>query len=150
MKGSYTTTRTRADGRYFVAGLEGKEFILANEKGFYRTGKQILSQSLKLESGTGATTSTQIIVLRDDEIDSRLSQIAQSNPNSLILLTGNLRIDSPDSVKSEQKADRLATLSLSGSTVKLDHHPLNQAAKDLVEQYATGQLSARIITPNPL
>lgn len=150
VKGSFTTTRTRADGRYFVAGLDRKEFILANEKGFYRTDKQILAQSVKLEPGTSATTSTQVILFRDDEIDSKLSQMAQDNPNSLILLTGNLRIDSPDSVQHEQKADRLATLSLSGSTVKLDHHPLNQAAKDLAEQYATGQLSARIITPNPL
>lgn len=150
IKGSFTTTRTRADGRYFVAGLDGKEFILVNEKGFYRTEKQILTQSVKLDSGTSATTSTQVILFRDDEIDSKLSQVAQSHPNSLILLTGNLRIDSPDSVQHEQKADRLATLSLSGSTVKLDHHPLNQAAKDLAEQYATGQLSIRIITPNPL
>jgi inner membrane protein len=150
VKGSFSTTRTRADGRYFVAGLEGKEFILANEKGFYRTGKQILSQSVKLDSGAKAKTSIQVVILRDDEIDSKLSQIAQSNPNSLILLTGNLRIDSPDSVQVEQKTDRLPTLSLSGSTVRLDHHPLNQAAKDLAEQYATGQLSARIITPNPL
>ncbi len=150
VQGDFSTSRTRADGRYFVAGLDGKEFILVNEKGFYRTEKQILSKSLKLEPGTGATTSTQVVVFRDDEIDSKLSQIAQSNPNSLILLTGNLRIDSPDSVVSEQKADRLPTLSLSGSTVKLDHHPLNQAAKDLAEQYATGQVTARIISPNPL
>ena len=150
VKGSFMTSRTRADGRYFVAGLDGKEFILANEKGFFRTGKQLLTESVKLEPGTSATTSTQVVVFRDDEIDSRLSQIGRDNPNSLILLSGDLRIDSPDSVQIEQKADRLPTLSLSGSTVRLDHHPLTQAAKDLVEQYATGQLSARIITPNPL
>ena len=150
VKGVSASARSRIDGKYFIAGIEAKNFILVNEKGLFRTGKNILTERLIASQGAPATTSTQVIVFKDEEIDSRLLTIAQSNPNSLILLSGDLRIDSPDSVQPEQKPDFLAILELTGNRAKLDYAPIDQVRKALSEQYGTGNLNLKIITPRPL
>jgi inner membrane protein len=150
VKGIWTSDRTRADGKYFVIANEGKDFIVTDGKGaFYKTGQQILSDRITATIGNPATTQLQTISFMDEEIAPKLQEIAASQPNALILLSGSIVVDVPENVRIPIEANRLQTAKLVDKTVTLTFHPIEAALLQLGEQYVTGTLTVKVISPRP-
>ncbi len=54
--GYWASDRSPADGKYLILGLEGKEFIVTDGKGIYKTGEQIITSKVTTTVGEAATT----------------------------------------------------------------------------------------------
>ncbi len=56
IKGYWASDRTPADGKYLIIGNEGKEFIVTDGQGVYKTGEQIITSKVTTEVGEAART----------------------------------------------------------------------------------------------
>lgn len=65
IKGVWRCDRTPADGGYLIIGNEGKEFIITDGKGVYKTGAQIITFKVSTEVGEAATTEIRNIRFND-------------------------------------------------------------------------------------
>lgn len=150
VKGIWASDRTRADGKYFVVANEGDSFIVADGKGgFLKTGQQILTERITATIGNPATTQLQTISFMDEEIVPKLQEVAASQPNALILLGGSIVVDMPENVRIAIDANRLQTAKLVDKTVTMTFHPIESALQHLGEQYVTGTLMVKVISPRP-
>jgi inner membrane protein len=149
VKGIWSSDRTRADGRYFVVANEGDHFVLLDSKGIYKTGQQILAEKISPTVGSPATTQIQSISLTDEPVAQKLAEVAVSYPNSLILVSGAIAIDLPENVRLPVIPNRLTTAQMAGSTVNLNFHPIEPLQAELSEQYGTGTLTLKVISPRP-
>lgn len=149
VEGVWASDRRSANGRYWVIAAEGSEFVLADRSGIYKTGQQIITTKLVTNSGDRATTQTQSLTFNDEEVLPRLQAIGQQFPSAAVYLSGELAIDMPESIQPTASAHQLQTLALTGSTVKLNYHPLERALL-LRDQYGTGTLEVKIISPKPI
>jgi inner membrane protein len=148
--GTWAADRTRADGKYFAIANEGKEFIVTDGKGaFYKTGQQILSDRITAAIGNPATTQLQTVSFMDEEIAPKLQEIVASQPNALILLSGSIVVDLPENVRIPVEANRFQTAKVADKTVTLTFHPIELALQQLGEQYVTGTLTVKVISPRP-
>lgn len=151
ISGSFALDRSRADGRYFVLGADGSEFIVTDGKAIYRTGENILVNRLTTVKTDGAKVSINTINL-EDERSTKLALIDQSN--SAVVVSGSLTVDYPDEIAiptgiaSDPKQFRF--VSLSGSNVVFNHCPLNIALQLLDKQYIKGTITVKSISPLPL
>jgi inner membrane protein len=65
---------TSADGKYLIIGNEGKEFIVTDGKGVYKTGEQIITSKVSTEVGEAATTEVRSISFNDESaVSAKLS-----------------------------------------------------------------------------
>lgn len=149
IKGVWAADRTRADGRYFILGTEGSEFIVMNGKGIYKTGVQIISEHLSTAIGSPATAQTLNLTFSDEEATAQLQPLVSSYPNATIYLSGSVAVDMPEEIKLVSLPNQFQTASLVGSTLNLTLHPSEQALLQLKEQYAIGTLTVRVIQPKP-
>lgn len=150
VKGIWASDRTRADGKYFIVANEGDSFIVTDGKGgFFKTGQQILTERITATIGNSATTQLQTISFMDEEIAPKLQEIAASQPNALILLSGSIVVDMPENVRIAIDANRLQTAKLVDKTVTMTFHPIESALQHLGEQYVTGTLMVKVISPRP-
>lgn len=148
VKGIWASDRTRADGKYFVVANEGDSFIMTDGKGgFLKTGQQILTERITATIGNPATTHLQTISFMDEEIAPKLQEISASQPNALILLSGSIVVDLPENVRIAIEANRLQTAKLIDKTVTMTFHPIELALQHLSEQYVTGALTVKVISP---
>ena len=148
IQGTWAADRTRADGKYFVIANEGKDFIVTDGKGaFYKTGQQILSDRITATIGNPAKTQLQTISFMDEEIAPKLQEIAASQPNALILLSGSIVVDVPENVRIPIEANRFQTAKVADKTVTLTFHPVEATLQQLGEQYVTGTLTVKVISP---
>jgi inner membrane protein len=151
VKGIWTADRTRADGKYFILANEGKSFILSDNKGgVYKSEQQILIERMSASLGNPAITQLTTVTFTDEEITPKLSELAASQPNALILLSGSLAVDLPENVKIPIVANQLQTAKLLDKTVTLTFHSIEATLQQLAEQYVTGTLTAKVISPRPL
>lgn len=58
-------------------------------------------------------------------------------------------MDFPEDVKLPTLANGYESISLSGSTVKMDYESIEEAIAILRGQYAVGTLTAKIVQPRP-
>ena len=150
IKGIWAADRTRADGKYFVVANEGDSFIVTDGKGsFYKTGQQILTERVSATIGNPATTQITTLTFTDEEITPKLQEIAASQPNALILLSGTLTVDLPENIRVPVMANQFITAKQADKTITLTFHPIEQALQQLSEQYVTGTLTAKVIAPRP-
>lgn len=63
IKGVWASDRRKADGKYWVVGTEGSEFIVSNGEGIYKTGQQILTTRFLLASVMMLLLKLRILVL---------------------------------------------------------------------------------------
>jgi inner membrane protein len=56
IQGVRSSDRSPANGRYFILGTEGSEFVVTDGKGVYKTNEQIIISKLTTEVGEAATT----------------------------------------------------------------------------------------------
>ena len=99
IKGYWTSDRTSADGRYLILGNEGKEFIVSDSKGIYKTNEQIVVERLTTDIGEAATTEIRNLTFNDEDAIPTLKQLQQNYPNSEVLISGNLTVDFPEDIQ---------------------------------------------------
>ncbi len=145
VEGVWSSDRSRADGRYPIVASEGSEFVLQTPQGLAKTGAQMIATKISIEVGPPATTQTQTLVLNDEDVTRRLQAMQQQFPNAAIYLTGELTIDMPEAVQPLNQA--FPVLELSGSTVKLSYCPIETALLQLYDQYGTGTLTVKLVSP---
>jgi inner membrane protein len=149
VSGIWAGDRTRVDGKYYVVAVEGSEFVVSDGKGLYQTGKQILADRVTPTLGSPATTQVLSLAFNDEEVAPKLQEAMMAHPGALILLTGQMAIDVPERVQFPMIPNQLQTAALSGSTAVLNHHPIEQTIQQLTDQYGTGTLTLKVISPRP-
>lgn len=149
VRGVWASDRTRADGRYFIVANEGEQFILMDSKGIYKTGQQILTERITPVVGSAATTQIQTVSLTDEPVAQKLGEIVASQPNALILVSGAVAIDLPENVRLPVVPNRFVSAQMSGSTVNYTFHPVEQVLGEMAEQYGTGTLTLKVMSPRP-
>ena len=145
VQGVWASDRTPADGRYLILGTAGSEFIVSDGQGLYRTGEQIIVDRLTTEVGEAAATTVQTLNFSDEDAVAKVREVAVAYPDASIYLSGSITVDFPEEISIPIQPDRYATMSLSGETVTLEFHPLDQAVLQLQDQYAVGTLEVRIV-----
>lgn len=63
---------------------------MSDAKGVYKTGQQIITERVAATIGNPATTQIQTVSFNDEEVVPKLSEIAASYPNALVLLSGSI------------------------------------------------------------
>lgn len=82
-----------------------------------QTGQQILTERIAATIGNSATTQLLTVSFMGEEITPKLQEIAASQPNALILLSGSM--DMPENVRIPIEANRLQTAKVMDKTVRL-------------------------------
>ncbi len=145
IKGYWASDRTSADGRYLIIGNEGKEFIVSNGKGVYKTGAQIITNKVTTAVGETATTEIRNIRFNDEDAIAPLQQLKRNYPDSDIFVSGNLTVDFPEDIQIPLKKNNYVTASINGTTLKISYCPLDDAIALLREQYAVGNVEIKLV-----
>ncbi len=145
--GYWASDRSNADGKYLILGLEGKEFIVTDGKGIYKTGEQIITSKVTTSVGEAATTEIRNLTFNDEDAVASLLELQQAYPNADIYMNGELAIDFPEDVKIPLQPNQMVTASISGSRVKFSYCRLENAIALLKDQYAVGTVEVRIVKP---
>lgn len=145
IKGVWADDRSNADGRYRILGIEGKEFIVTDGSGIYKTGTQLVISRLTTAPGGAVSQQTQTITLNDEDLAPRLQALLMENAGSKVYLSGSITVDFPETVANSQSARQLQTLTINGESASLTYHSLELAIAQLNDQWATGTITALIL-----
>ncbi len=74
--GYWASDRTPADGKYLIIGNEGKEFIVTDGKGVYKTGAQIITSKVTTTVGEAATTEIRNLSFNDEDAVAPLEEFS--------------------------------------------------------------------------
>ena len=143
--GYWTSDRTPADGKYLIIGNEGKEFIVTDGQGIYKTNQELIVERLTTSTGEAATTQIRNLTFNDEDAIPALSNLQQNYPNSDVFISGNLTVDFPEDIQIPFTKNNYATASLSGSKLAFSYCPLDRAIALLKEQYAVGTVEVKLI-----
>ena len=145
IKGVWRRDRTSADGRYWILGNEGKEFIVSDGQGIYRTNEQIVVEKLNTSVGEAARTEIRNITFNDEDAVPQLLELQQAYSGADIYINGELTVDFPEDVRIPIEPNQMATAVLSGNRIKFSYCSLDKAIALLREQYAVGNVEIRIV-----
>ncbi len=143
--GYWASDRTSANGKYLIIGNEGKEFIVTDGQGVYKTGAQIITSKVTTEVGEAARTEIRNLTFNDEDAIAPLSELQNAYPGADIYINGELTVDFPEDVKIPIESNQMATAVLSGSSIKFNYCGLERAIALLNGQYAVGNLEIRIV-----
>ena len=143
--GYWTSDRTTADGKYLILGNEGREFIVTDGQGVYKTGKQIITSKVTTEVGEVARTEIRNLTFNDEDATPALEQLQQAYPGADIYINGELTVDFPEDVRIPLEPNQMATAVLSGNRIKFSYCRLDKAIAILNEQYAVGTIEVKIV-----
>lgn len=143
VSGTFASDSSSADGKYFKVAALGSEFVLMNKMGVFKTGTNIIAS--RLTSSVGAPASSSVQTLEFDEEEFAVTPM----DNALVLLTGTLTVDEPQSIKIGTNPKQLEIAQLTGDKITFNYCPLEIAIKLLNGQYITGSLEAKIFSPKP-
>ncbi len=158
IKGYWASDRTSADGKYLIIGNEGKEFVVTDGKGVYKTGEQIITSKVTTTVGEAARTEIRNLTFNDEDAIAPLEELRRAYPDADIFLNGELTVDFPEDVKVPIEPNQMATAALSGNRIKFSYCSLDRAigfasAQSAIallkEQYAVGTLEVRIVQSKP-
>ena len=125
--GYWTSDRTNADGKYLIIGNEGKEFVVTDGKGVYKTGEQIITSKVITTVGEAATTEIRNLTFNDEDAIAPLEELQQAYPGADIYINGELTVDFPEDVRIPIEPNQMATAALSGSRIKFSYCGLSRA-----------------------
>ncbi|MEL6931332.1 MAG: metal-dependent hydrolase [Cyanobacteria bacterium J06600_6] len=145
IKGVWRRDRTSADGRYSILGNEGKEFIVSDSKGIYKTNEQIVVERLTTNIGEAAVTEIRNLTFNDEDAIAELEQLQRAYPGADIYINGELTIDFPEDVRIPIEPNQMATAVLSGNRIKFNYCSLSRAIALMRGQYAIGSVEVRIV-----
>ncbi len=126
-KGSGGANRQNADGKYLIIGNEGKEFIVTDGSGVYKTGEQIITSKVTTTVGEAATTEIRNLTFNDEDAVAPLEELRTAYPDAEIYLNGELTVDFPEDVKIPLQPNQMVTASVVGSRVKFSYCGLGDA-----------------------
>lgn len=150
MSGVMAGDRTPIDRRFFVVDQSGpNRFVIQDDQGIYETEVQIMPSRMRVEPGETATVREEAIVLNDEPLLDRLITLYESNPNSAIYLSGNMTVDAPEEISPPLTPNQLQTIIKSGNQIQLHYADIVTLGRMSDNQWATGQIVARIFTPPP-
>lgn len=151
VEGIFIADSSSANGKYFIISQVGNEFVLLSRSGIYQTGLTHQIDASKLTTEVGIPAQQQVLPLSfaEEEILPKLVSIAQSHPSALILISGELTIDSPEEVSIAPKPGQLEVAKLSANQVVFNYCPLSQIINKLILQFGNGNIELKIITPAP-
>ena len=149
IKGVWRRDRTNADGRYWILDNQGKEFIVSDGQGIYRTGEQIVVERLTTEVGGVSRVNVSNITFNDEDAIASLENLKNSYPDAALFLNGQLSVDFPEDVRLPIEPKQMQKASLSGNSLKLNYCPIDMAIALLNGQYAIGTIEVKIISPKP-
>ena len=147
--GYWASDRTPADGKYLIIGNEGKEFVVTDGKGVYKTGQQIITSKVTTEVGEAALTEIRNITFNDEDAIAALEELRTAYPDAEIYLNGELTVDFPEDVRIPLEPNQMATAVLSGNRIKFEYCGLSRAYAYLKEQYAVGTVEVKVVQPRP-
>ncbi len=75
IKGVRASDRSPANGRYFILGTSGSEFVVTDGQGIYKTNEQIITSKLTTKVGEAATTQVRTISFNDEDAIAPLQQL---------------------------------------------------------------------------
>ncbi|MEM8723126.1 MAG: metal-dependent hydrolase [Cyanobacteria bacterium P01_G01_bin.39] len=145
IKGVWRRDRTNADGRYTILGNEGKEFIVSDGQGIYKTNEQIVVERLTTDIGEAATTEIRNLTFNDEDAIAQLEQLQRAYPGADIYINGELTVDFPEDVRIPIEPNQMATAALSGNRIKFSYCSLDKAIVLLNGQYAIGAIELKIM-----
>lgn len=79
----------------------------------------------------------------------RQNILVKAYPSAVIYLSGAMTIDIPEDMELPYDPQQFATVTLTGTTMTMNHHPIEQAILEISEQWGMGNLEAKIIIPKP-
>jgi hypothetical protein len=68
---------------------------------------------------------------------------------ALILVSGSIAIDLPENARLSMIPNQFISAQMAGNSVNYSHHPIEQVLGELAEQYGTGTLTLKVISPRP-
>jgi len=151
VEGSFLADSSNASGKYFILSQTGNEFILMNRSGIYQTGMgaQITAKRINTEVGQASLRQILPLAFAEEEILPKLLAIAEAHPKALILLTGQVTIDSPEEISIFPKPGQLEVVKLAGNQLVFNHCPLSEILDKISLQFGSGNLELKIISPSP-
>ncbi|NJR72950.1 MAG: metal-dependent hydrolase [Scytonema sp. CRU_2_7] len=152
IEGVKKSDRTPVNGRFWVLGQTGADYIVTDGKEIYATGDagQIIPSRLVIEPGTAASNQVFTLVFDDENSLTTLSALRKKYPNSPIYLSGSLMLEAPEEVKITLNPNALATAVVEGGNLKLEMSPLETVAPLVKDQYVTGQIQAKVFSSKGL
>lgn len=155
IKGYYSGDRSVINNEEFtVIGNEGTEFYLEKEGNIYKTGENIIVEKLDIKKSKTILSKVERIVFDDEDFGKRLVYLSGNRDtetdnsvtgNSLIYLSGKVVIDYPEEVSNPDILGQYPYFSLNNNTVTLSYCPVDIAVNLLQNQYAIGEVQAKII-----
>lgn len=151
VEGTFFADSSNASGKYFILAQVGNEFVLLNRSGIYQTGVGAQISASRINSEVGQPSLRQILPLTfaEEEVLPKLLAVATAHPKALILITGQLTIDSPEEVSIFPKPGQLEVAKLAGNQLIFNHCPLSQILDKISLQFGSGNLELKIISPSP-
>jgi inner membrane protein len=150
IEGVWASDRSNADGKYFILDSDGTEFIVTDGKAIYKTNQQIIVSKVSSVLGEKATTETKTLTFDDENPLAALRRLRVDFPNAAIYVSGAIAIDAPEDLEmGSQDLSAFQTFSSAGATVTMHYHPLEAAIVQLEDQYVTGTVIVKVISPRP-
>ncbi len=148
IQGARTSDRTPVNGRFWILGKSGSEYIITDGKQIYKTGEtgQIVPSRLVAEPGAFATSKVYTLVFDDENPLTTFKALEEKFPNQPIYLTGSLQIDAPEEISITPNPNVLDTSKVSGTTYQQEFNSLGRAIAELNGQYVTGQIQAKVFS----
>ena len=145
IEGFWESDRSSADGRYLILGNQGKEFIVTDGKGVYKTGAEIITSKVKTVIGDESENIIKTLRFDDEQATPQLNELKNKYPANLIVITGEVTIDLPDKITSHATGQK--TFNLSSNRLTFNNCLLDDAYAVLEDQYAIGSVEVIIINP---
>ncbi len=111
IQGFWESDRSNADGRYLILGNEGKEFIVTDGEGVYKTGAEIITSKVKTVIGEESENIIKDLTFDDEQATPQLNELKKKYPANLIVITGELTIDLPDKITSHATGQKTFNIS---------------------------------------
>jgi len=149
VEGVRAIDRQPVKAEYQLVQSHGLGFLVTDGQKIYKAGTepdvQIISQRITGRTGQKAKTLIKTISINDEAIAPYLENLQASNIDAQIYLSGQLQLDDAEDLQIATDPQQFKTISKQQATLTLDAALLNQALPLLVEQWATGQITARIV-----
>ena len=145
--GFWESDRSSADGRYLILDNKGKEFVVTDGEGIYKTGAQIITSKVQTVIGGKSENIMETLSFDDELTTDKLNRLKNKYPENLIVVNGELTIDIPDSIEEYAKPNTMKTFDVSSNKVIFDNCLLNQVVEVLDGQYAIGSVEVIVISP---
>lgn len=149
IRGVKQSDRAVVEDRFLVVGESSGFIVMSSDKELYKVGDGLIADRLVIDQGQTANIQLSSLAFDDENLATRLSQVREQNPGSLILVNGTVSIDFPEDITLSQQPNQLNTIKLSGTNVTLTYCPISEAITVLNDQWAIGSLSLKILNPSP-